>query len=84
MVLDLVSEAHTEMVCGEVIQSEWLESVAARIVSDAQEKERLRAELASVRHHAEDMASWLQHGRSDVHRKDVLMAYRAAHPKEGA
>lgn len=70
--------------------AQFVDDARARIVADAQEKERLRAELASVKGHAEAMRFKLsQHlsRTSDIGTVQVIEAYdayRAARPKEGA
>lgn len=63
----------------------------ARILADAQEKERIRAELASVKAERDGLANAMLEAERDFHGKKVLFssrylqlldAYRAAHPKD--
>ena len=57
------------------------ECAKSRITLDAQEKAALKAELASVKSHAEAM--WVQCMNSDrLSAKEIAHSYRAAFPKE--
>ena len=74
-----LQERHLQFHADGGLSVEW--QAAARITLDAQEKAALKAELASVKAHAEAM--WVQCMNSDrLSAKEIAHSYRAAFPKE--